>query len=287
MRATRFRFLLMSALIGALAALPAAAKKSSPDIPLAYRPTTTVAAAQSTPTSEMRAVAAALLVTDNRGGDAGAIGTRSDEKDRRIDLRSTVDIPTFVQDAFAKQATEWGFHFGPAETAELLLVGKLDKLWLEESNQAVGASYSADVTLKFELRDRGGKNLWSGTFFGDASRYGKKYSLDNSNEVVSDALAEAFAGALGNPALRRVWAATRDALASAQPPPTSPEALLEAIGDRLASGADETAVAEFVRTQTLSRALGSDDLAAWRGAGVPEAAVRAAMALTVRSEGMR
>jgi hypothetical protein len=258
----------------------AAAKKPSPNVALTYAPTTAVAEASATPSSEMRAVAVALLVSDGRGlADPAVIGNRSDDDDRRSEVRASNDVVAFVESALAKQARDWGFVLAAPEAAGVLLVGKIVQFRIEETNQAVGASYSSEVTLEFELRDRAGKSLASGSYFGDASRYGKKFSAENTNEVLSDALAEALAKGLGDPSLRAAWGGTpAPAAASA----ITPEAALAELKARKARGADEAALQEYLRQQTLTRALGADDLAAWKAAGVPESVVRVAMTLRVQ-----
>ncbi len=190
--------------LGLLVPVAAEAKKNDPNVQLAYRPTTSVAEASSVPTSEIRAVPAAIAVEDDRAVDAAAIGTRTDDDDRRIELRATNDVEEYVRAALVQQAREWTFVIADADEAKVVLAGKLTQLAVEETNQAVGATYEARCTLEFELR-RGGAKEWSGVFTGDATRYGKKYSADNINEVLSDALAEAFANALNDSGLRSAW----------------------------------------------------------------------------------
>ena len=53
--------------------------------------------------------------------------------------------------------------------------------------------------------EAGGRELWEGSAAGDATRYGKKFSNDNVNEVLSDALIEAFAALLDHGGLQSAW----------------------------------------------------------------------------------
>lgn len=190
----------------ALVPAAASAKKNDPNIQLAYTPTTGVAEASAVPTSDMRDVDVALRVEDDRAGDdARVIGNRTDDDDRRVDLVATNDVEEFVQSALVRQAREWSFPIVDQDDADLVLAVKLTQLRIEETNQAVGATYEAWCTFEFELRERSGKEKWSGLFKGDATRYGKKYSEGNTNEVISDAIAEALAYGLSDSGLRKAW----------------------------------------------------------------------------------
>jgi uncharacterized lipoprotein YajG len=195
---------LITLVVLALAPTPASAKRNDPNIQLAYTPTTSVAEASAVPTSEMRAVPAAIELEDDRAVDKSVIGSRTGDDDRRIELRATNEVGEFVQAALVRQAREWSFVIAEGGEAEVVLAAKLTQFTVEETNQAVGATYEARCTLELELR-RAGDAKWSGVFTGDATRYGKKFSAENINEVLSDALAEAFASALNDSGLRSAW----------------------------------------------------------------------------------
>jgi hypothetical protein len=260
----------------------AAARKENPSLPLAYTPTTAVAEASAAPTSDMRGVTAALMISDDRAvDDPAVVGSRTDDDDRRSELRATTGVAEFVEASLGKQARDWGFVLADPAEAGVLLVGKITQLRIEETNQAVGASYNAQVAMDFELRDRAGKRLASGNYLGDASRYGKKMSVGNANEVLSDALAEAFASALGDPGLRAAWGGSPSAAAAGGQAAITPEAALAGLERLMQPGFEEAALREYLRGKTLTRALGADDLAAWKQAGVPESVIRAAVTMRV------
>lgn len=196
------------ALTLALALLvPAAAeaKKNDPNIPLAYTPTTSVAEASAVPTSAMRDVAVAIEVEDDRAVDEAVVGTRTNDDDQRVELRATGDVSDFVQASLIRQAQEWTFKTAEGDEADAVLAVRLTQFAVEETNQAVGATFEARVTLELALR-RGGEEQWSEVVSGDATRWGKKFSTENANEVLSDALAEAFALGLNHSGLRKAWA---------------------------------------------------------------------------------
>ncbi|MEM7481563.1 MAG: YajG family lipoprotein [Acidobacteriota bacterium] len=266
----------------------ALAKKNNPNLALRFTPTTAVAEANSVPASAMRDASVGVIVSDDRGGDGSIIGSRTDDDDRRFDLKATNDLAGHIEAAFEKQARDWGYSVasGPAD-ADIVLVAKTTQFGVDETNQAVGASYEAQVTLEVELRDRSGKSLWSSSVFGDASRYGKKFSADNANEVLSDALAEAFAEALNDSALRDAWigkagtSSSGDATAAKATAPMTPEKALSEVKSLMDNDMDEATVVDYLRARRLTRALGADDLGAWKEAGVPESVIRVAMTMPV------
>lgn len=188
-----------------LAPAAAEAKKNDPNIPLSYTPTTSVAEASAVPTSAMREVAVAIEVEDDRAVDEPVIGTRTNDDDQRVELRATGDVTDFVQASLIRQAQEWTFKTAEGDEADAVLAVRLTQFAVEETNQAVGATYEARVTLELALR-RGGEEKWSEVVSGDATRYGKKFSAENANEVLSDALAEALSLGLNHSGLRKAWA---------------------------------------------------------------------------------
>lgn len=274
------------ALVALLPAV-AAAKKNDPNIPLSYTPTTAIAESSAVPTADMREISASILISDERGlDDPKVIGSRTDDDDHRIELMATGDVAEFVEESLVQQARRWSFATAEQGDADLVLIGRLSQFEVEEANQAVGATYTAEVTIEMELRNAGGKTVWSGSAFGDASRYGKKFSRENINEVLSDALAEALADALGDSALRSAWSgspagpATRGAGAAAAEPIT-PERALREVEKLMAQDLEVATIEAYLRKQTLTRGLGADDLAAWKEAGVAESVLRTAMTLPV------
>jgi hypothetical protein len=62
------------------------------------------------------------------------------------------------------------------------------------------------VKFAFTLKDARGKTLAQGSGTGTAHRYGHAHSPENINEVLSDALKEAYANVLADPELQKAWA---------------------------------------------------------------------------------
>ena len=179
------------------------AKKNITDFNLTFSPQQTVGAAEADLDPDMWDHPVRLQFEDLRKTDhPEKIGTRSDDDDDIHELTVKNSILDFLDRAFTDQLDDW--NIGVDEDADLVLYTGLTKFKIKEENQAVGALYNSDVRFKMELR-RGGKTLWQGTVFGDATRYGKKFSNANCNEVLSDAVLEALAEALSHDDLQDVW----------------------------------------------------------------------------------
>lgn len=185
------------------AALPAAARVNDPNVDLRFSPQDAVGAASAAIPSSLRRQPVAIDVADGRAGDdPKVIGSRTDDDDRRTDLRATGEVVPFVEGVLRRLARDWGLKV--EEGAGQTLAVELLDFEVVETNQAVGATYNATVRLEGRLR-RAGREVWSGSSLGDATRYGKKFSNDNCNEVLSDAMLEAFAEMFSDPALQRAW----------------------------------------------------------------------------------
>lgn len=187
----------MMATIGA----PALAKKNDPNVVLDFRPQQAVAGAEANVSPDMLRRPVALKVEDLRPGDKPAeIGTRTDDNDRKHTLNAVNEVEPYVATVLEDLLYQWGAQ--TSEDSELMLVISLSRFHVLETNQAVGATYNANVHLAAEVT---GAAEWTGGGSGDATRYGRKFSNANVNEVLSDALLEALADLVSDPGLHRAW----------------------------------------------------------------------------------
>lgn len=276
--------MLPSILIAALAAGPAAAKRNITAFALEYRPTEAAGAPKVVLPPEITALPVALTFADDRRVEDGAwIGTRTDDADVRYDLTATNDVATWAEDAVRQCLARWGIEI--RDDAPRTLEVSLLVLETTETNQAVGATYASDVRLRVRLRDAGGRWLWEGIASGDANRYGKKFSADNANEVLSDGMAEAVAQTLEVRDLQEAWLgetpATPGVEETRERPAVGPAALLAEIRKLMDQKLAVETIVDFVEGRRLTAALGADDVVAWKEAGVPEPVIRAALRLPV------
>ena len=153
----------------ALLAAPALAKRNEPNVYLTFRPQQSVAAVTVNVSDAMRKRPVEIRLKDSRpGNDAAAIGTRTDDEDRKFTLRAVNEVIPFVKQVLADTSRQWGLH--DDDGADLVLDASLQVYEALETNQAVGATFNAQVRLAAELKDRAGKVLWSGSAPGDATR---------------------------------------------------------------------------------------------------------------------
>lgn len=192
--------ILILTLLVALAA-PSWAKKLNPNVELDFRPQQAVAGAEANVTPNMLKRPVTVRVEDLRPGDElSDIGTRTDDDDRKHTLHAVNEVQPFVQATVDELLEEWGIR--NEEGADLVLEISLVRFSVLETNQAVGATYNATVRFAAELS---GAAEWSGGATGDATRYGKKFSNANVNEVLSDALLEALAALVSEEGLHEAW----------------------------------------------------------------------------------
>jgi uncharacterized lipoprotein YajG len=260
-----------------------AAAKNNPNVALRFTPQQTVAAASATIVPAMMERPVALRLRDSRPGpDAARIGTRTDDDDRTHILQATTDVLGFVEETTRQVLAQWGLRLDP-DAARVLQI-TLMAFEITETNQAVGATYRSDVRLVGEVQDATGQRLGSANVAGDASRYGRKFSNENVNEVLSDALLEALAGLVSDPSIRTPWTgddpqplATAASHGSATRQAIAPPALLGEIERLMRQDLGTDTIRTYVSQQILERALGADDLAQWKRAGVPEAIIQSAL----------
>lgn len=192
------------ALIVLLATTPLLAATNNPNVRLEYKPQQTVAPARFYLRAEIFDHPVRLEVSDHRPqSDPTDIGWRTNDADERFGLHATNDVEEFVADVLVQVARDHGI--GLRDDAPKTLSIKLTRFRVEETNQAVGATYVANASLTGELRSESGEKLWEGVATGDATRWGRKFSNANCNEVLSDALLEAYAHLLSQDELQAAW----------------------------------------------------------------------------------
>jgi hypothetical protein len=271
----------------AFAALPAAAKKNDPTIRLEFRPQQTVGAVVVDLPGGMTRQAVSLNVRDGRPGDAAtSIGTRTDDDDRMTTLLATNDVVDHVEAALRETLPQWGIQVD--DGAPFGLDAQIVRFHVTETNHPVGAMYRGEVRLEAELARRDGTVLWSGSASGDASRYGRKFSGDNANEVLSDATLEALGAMLRNTRLQNAWmgvpetdTASKDE-PSAPAGPLTPAELLSEVRRLKREGLEAATIESWVGRQELTTTLSSEDVAEWKRAEIPESVIRIALDLPVR-----
>jgi len=230
-----------------------------------------------------------LSVVDGRAeSDPAVIGEISDHDDKIFPVRASNDVAAWANDALTRYAAEWGIKAAP--DAPLALTGKLTQLRLVASTKAMGSTYRVETQVAFTLADARGRTLWQGTAGGDATRYGKERSADNANEVLSDAIKEAYTDIFNNADLQSAWLGKGMPVAASAPATThaatpaatgsalSPAEMLAELVKLKKQEFTTDLLVDFVNQKNLTRALSADDLVKWKNAGMPEEVIKAALA---------
>ncbi|HEX9942370.1 MAG TPA: hypothetical protein VGG03_10165 [Thermoanaerobaculia bacterium] len=225
-----------------------------------------------------------LSIAEGRAGDDPAvIGDSSDDDDRVWPVRASNDVIAWANEVLKKNAADWGIK--TSDSAPLTLSGKLTRFRVVESNKAVGSTYNAEAQVAFTLADSQGRTLWEGATSGDATRYGRSRSAENTNEVLSDAIKEAYANLFNDAGLQNAWVGKGKPAASAPvaspapaAPAVSPSELLADLVKLKKQGFTTDLLVDYVNQKSLTKTLSADDLVKWKNAGMPDEVIKAALA---------
>jgi hypothetical protein len=279
---TRNRRTTLLVLLLVLAVSPLSAKDLGPfNITLRYAPQESVGTSVPTLTMGLSDVPVRLSIGDGRTiTDPAVIGDSTDDDDRVWPIRATGDLVSWANEVLLKNAGEWGIRV--SDSAPLQLKGTLLRFMVNESNKAVGSVYNADIQVGFRLLNAKGQTLWEGNAAGDATRYGKSRNEDNVNEVLSDAIKEAYATALGDPALQNAWLGKSGPIAStpssaAVAAGMTPDELLAELVKLKKQGFTPELLVDYVNQKSLTNGLTADDMVKWKKEGMPQDVIQAAL----------
>src|ERR1051325_2884505 len=131
------------------------------------------------------------------------IGQGTNDDDKSVPINAGSDVIAYVKDTLKQISVGWGLT--EADPKQRILIIRVTRLFVDESNKALGSVYTAEAKLAYVLTDAEGKRLSEGIGSGAAHRYGRSRSSDNCSEVLSDALKEAFADVLSTSQLQTAW----------------------------------------------------------------------------------
>ncbi len=135
--------------------------------------------------------------------EVAQVGEGTDDHDHLFPWHSSNSVMEFATEVFHRTADGWGIQ--ESEGADVTLALRITRFYVTEKDQAVGSTYAADARVGFALKDRTGVVLADGVSAGSARRYGRKRSGENCNEVLSDAIKEAYAKLFDQPNLQAAW----------------------------------------------------------------------------------
>ena len=148
-----------------------------------------------------------IRVEDARKGeDRLLIGRGTGGDDRHFPIHAERDPIAFIQETATEMSRDWSLQQERGGPRTLVL--QVTRFDIDESNKALGSVYTAEVKLAYVLKDARGNVVAEGMGSGEAHRYGHAHSPDNINEVLSDALKEAYGNVLGDATLQKAWVST-------------------------------------------------------------------------------
>lgn len=298
---------LLLSLLVPLAGGAAARAIDGPSVRLAFVPQENVNAPTPSLTPAMKGSPIAVAVEDGRSLRARDVVGAVDREGVKASIRAENDVVVFALGALVQAAGQWdlpvtqGTAGAEGHGPGRVLTVRLTRFWVDESVKPLGSTYVAEVNALFRLSD-GGRLVYEGIGAGTARRYGKSENEENTNEVLSDALKEAFAKGLSDPGLHAAWTggphemeprprlAPREVPGAPERPATigsgtgdrskgiSPTDLLADLKELQRQGFTADLLADYVDQRTLSREMTARDLADWRAAGMPDEVIKAALA---------
>jgi len=187
MRTVRRTLLLLVALGLLLPAAALAAKKPLTGISLVWKPTTPASEYGAVNLTDVAGVKVEIRDLKDAREKPDLIGENRDKEDEGIVLPvTTVDTPAkFVKDNLDRVLSDAGLDL-VGSGGDVIITGELKRFFVLETS-----SYAGDVSLKLEVKSKGGKLLWAGTAGGTAKRFGRSYKAENYHETLSDSLMDA------------------------------------------------------------------------------------------------
>ena len=278
-----------SLLLATAFAIPVWAAPSKP-IALALKLPSKTAAAAPAVSAAIAGKSVKLQLADARhAAEPDVVGSQH-EKETEIYLwRSKGAVAPAVQAIAGQVLREWKIR--TAADADLELSLELEKYWVDEASVTFGSAYTADVAIAAKLVDRAGQVVWTGRGTGTAKRTAVDGRASTCNELLSLALRDALAGIVAAPSgetaplglavsptdAARVPAGAAGGAAVAAPGTVDPSVLFDDLVRLSSGGVTDDVLVSYVKQHRPSRALNVDEILAWKNAGIPDAAIKAAV----------
>jgi len=276
MRSNRWRGSLLAVLLTVV--LPAQVRAESLKVNLHYQPQeSTHATTPDLPTALLTTPVDVVFEDGRPAADKEVIGeVLGDDKKSTI---TATGVAEFAKKVLADNVEAWAIKTTPG--GDRVLTIKLVRFFVSENPKALGAMFGSEVRVLVSYSERR-KVLFEGTATGTTHRYGKR-NEENVNEVLSDALKEAYANAVSDPGLAQALAGHGQAgAANGSARPTAPEGitpeqLLAELLDLQKQGFGTDLLVQYVNQKTLSSAMSAKDLGAWKKAGMPQEVIKTAL----------
>lgn len=188
----RQRFLALAFLGSLLVNAAAFAAAPLENIPLVWKPTSVF--------SEMGTLDLSGGVVTTKIRFDPLVDTRQDparvaenrEKAQVRPMTTSTDVAVFVTDHLKSTVRSAGLNVVDGD-ADIIVSGDIRKFFVAEDS-----TYNGEISLMIHVKDKSGKELWSGVVNGDATRFGRSYKAENYFEVMSDMILRAAFNMLSN-----------------------------------------------------------------------------------------
>jgi len=190
-----YRVPVLALLVGALASGSAlASQKVLENIPLKWSPTSTMAemGPVDLSASDLAIKIQVEPLVDSRQNPT-LIGQNTEKPEKPLTVTTSADVPAFTSEHLKGTLKAAGLNVVDGD-GDLILMGEIRQYFVAETN-----TYHGELSLVLHLKNRAGKELWSGSVTGDAERFGRSYRADNYMEVLADSLLKAAHNLLTNP----------------------------------------------------------------------------------------
>lgn len=134
----------------------------------------------------------AIAVTDTRANASPKIGENHEESKPRP-VTTPDNIAAYVGQNLSAVLQSNGVKIVPSGASRVLNF-EVAEFFVTEGN-----TYQGNVTLQVALQNGSGQVLWKGSTRGSSHRFGRSFSEENYENVISDATLDALRALLGNP----------------------------------------------------------------------------------------
>jgi hypothetical protein len=223
-----------------------------------------------------------LEVTDGREGDPLVVGSSREKGKDLYTWESGKPVVPAIAAFVTTILRGWSVTVDPQ--APQTLTVRLEQYWCNEKSETFGSRYQADVKLGVALAAADGAT-WTREVTETSKRDGVDGRASICNEMLSLALRGAMGQALGSAPADAAAApppvepavAAPVAVVAAPPVPVDPAVLFEDLKRLQAGDSGEDLLLTYAKQHQASRPLTVDEILAWKGAGLPDAVIKAAM----------
>jgi hypothetical protein len=128
------------------------------------------------------------------------IAENREKTDKVRPVTTSGDVAGFVTDHLKESLHGAGLNTVDGD-ADVYISGEIRQFFVAETS-----TYNGEISLLIHVKNRSGKELWTGAVAGDAARWGRSYSAANYYETISNMVLSATHNLLASAGFREVLA---------------------------------------------------------------------------------